>query len=114
VLGLGVGFRGVLTSLDHATLRVTCDTLFRYYLGQTCNCHFCCYVSLQVTKTRAHIDADTGAILTSITHRSFEVDARQGADRFPKVCVCVCVGGGGVEWEALVFGGGGGQGSVGW
>lgn len=39
----------------------------------------------EVTKTRAHIDADTGAILTSITHRSFEVDARQGADRFPKV-----------------------------
>jgi hypothetical protein len=40
---------------------------------------------VQVTKTRAYIDADTGALMSSITYRSFEADAKQGADRFPKV-----------------------------
>jgi hypothetical protein len=44
-------------------------------------------VCLQVSKTRAYIDADTGAMLTAVTYRSFEADARQGAERFPKVCI---------------------------
>lgn len=39
----------------------------------------------EVTKTRAFIDADTGALLTAVTYRSFEADAKGGAGRFPKV-----------------------------
>lgn len=46
---------------------------------------FVILAAAQVTKTRAYIDADTGALLTSITYRSFEADAKHGSDRFPKV-----------------------------
>lgn len=54
-------------------------------LNESCRLFAVARVScLQVTKTRAHIDADTGALLTAVTYRCFEADAKQ-PDRFPKV-----------------------------
>lgn len=38
----------------------------------------------QVTRTRAHIDADTGAILPAITYRSYDAGAKEPGS-MPKV-----------------------------